>query len=226
MSATGVALSNQKRQLIIIGAGGHAVSVANVAISAGFELVCFVDASKKGERLLGLPIIADISEQINYLAFDYAIAIGDNASRERVFQIITSRYGSLKFPPIIHATAAIESFSSLGSGSVVMPMAIVGPNSIVGNFCILNTRSSIDHDCIMHDFSSIGPHAVAGGRVSLFNRSAIAIGSSVKHGLTIGSDSILGANSYLNLNLDPNKIAFGNPAKVIRSRSVDDSYLD
>jgi len=33
--------------LVIVGAGGHAVSVANVALSVGYKIECFIDKKKK-----------------------------------------------------------------------------------------------------------------------------------------------------------------------------------
>ena len=52
----------EKRPLIIIGAGGHSVSVANVAISAGYKIRCFIDSSKFGSNIFGYDILKDITE--------------------------------------------------------------------------------------------------------------------------------------------------------------------
>jgi acetyltransferase-like isoleucine patch superfamily enzyme len=106
-----------------------------------------------------------------------------------------------------------------------MPGSVIGPNSVVGKFCLLNTHSSIDHDCIMSDFSSLAPRATTGGNVKIGHRSAICIGATVKHGLSIGDDSVLGANSYLNFNLPSNKTSWGSPAKIIKERHPSDKYL-
>ena len=221
-------LSNQKHNLytiVIFGAGGHAVSVANVAFSAGYKIAYFIDVNKKADYLLGIKIIRDISELVNKKDYEYSIAIGDNALRERIYNELINEYNDIKFPSLIHQSAVISSFSSIGDGTVVMPNATVGPNSTVGKFCIINTQSSIDHDCNMLDFSSIAPNAVTGGAVTIGYRSAISIGAIVKQGLQIGNDSVLGASSYLNKNLANNKVAYGIPAKEVRVRKAGDEYL-
>jgi len=212
------------KNIIIFGAGGHAASVANVAISAGYEISCFVDKNKYGNTLLGIKIIADICNIENISDYNYSIAIGGNALRQKIYNELILKE-KLTFPALIHSSATISSFSSIGNGTVVMPNAIVGPNSVVGKFCILNTQSSIDHDCIMADFSSLAPGAITGGSVKIGLRSAISIGSIVKNDIEIGDDSILGSNSYLNKNLISNKIAYGTPAKDIRERNSEDEYL-
>jgi len=218
-------MQQKLRPLIILGAGRHAISVANVAMSAGYDIALFIDQNKKGSSLLGMKIIGDISEVINNLEFDYSIAIGDNFLRERIFNELPKCYSNLRFPSLVHKTAVVSHFSKIGDGVVVMPNAIVGPNSVVGKFCLINTQASIDHDCVMSDFSSLAPGAVTGGNVTIGQRSAISIGAVVKDGVKIGSDSVLGANSYLDKDLGNNYISYGTPARVIRSRETGDVYL-
>jgi sugar O-acyltransferase (sialic acid O-acetyltransferase NeuD family) len=213
------------RPLVILGAGGHAVSIANVAMSVGYEIAYFVDNYKKCSNLLNIEIINDISVLTDKSEFVYSIAMGDNFNRERIYNELLKHYCNLCFPSLVHQSAVISHFAKIGVGTVVMPKAVVGPNSVVGKFCILNTQSSIDHDCVMSDFSSMAPNAVTGGAVKIGCRSAISIGAVVKHGIEIGEDSVLGANSYLNKNLANNCVAYGTPTKVIRAREIGDAYL-
>jgi len=214
-----------RKQIVIVGAGGHATSVAEVAASAGYEIVCFVDNNKAGLSLLELPIISSLGDIDELENKAFVIAIGDNSVRERVFSELSSGLDISRFPPIIHRSANVSSFSKIGNGSVLMQGANVGSNSIVKRFCILNTNCSVDHDSIIDDFSSVAPGAICGGKFTLGERSAISIGAVVKQGITVGADSVLGANSYLNKDLASNSVAHGSPARVIRSRNKGDSYL-
>lgn len=215
----------QLRQLVIFGAGGHAVSVANVALSAGYQIKHFVDKYKKGSDLLGYSIIGEIAELDSIQVFCFAIAVGDNAARERIYNDLIARSGNLYFPVLVHSSAVVSYFCELKDGTVVMPKAVIGPNSKVGKFCLINTNASIDHDCVMLDYSSLGPAATTGGNVRIGLRSAVSIGAIIKHGLTIGDDSVVGANSYLNKDLPNRQVAYGSPAKQVRGRNIGDSYL-
>ena len=53
----------------------------------------------------------------------------------------------------------------------------------------------------------------------------IGIGARVIEKVRIGDNVIVGANSLLNRDIDDNKVVYGNPARVYRSRKQDDSYL-
>lgn|ERR1017187_3340017 len=210
--------------LIIIGAGGHATSVANIALSAGFHIKHFVDPNKKGGTLLDVKIVGDLMA-LDIDAHQYCIAVGDNAVRERIYLELTEQFDSLTFPTLIHASAVISSFTKISEGSVVMPNAVVGPNADIGKFCILNTQSSIDHDGVMADYASLAPGAIVGGSVTIGMRSSVSIGAVIKHGVKIWDDCVVGANSYLNKDLPANQIAYGTPAIIVRSRKVGEPYL-
>lgn len=217
--------NRSSRPLIIMGAGGHAVSVANVALALGYQIKYFVDGAKAGQSLLGISILGEIEEIDSIGSLSFAVAVGDNAKRERIYLELIGRQPHLHFPPLIHPSAVVSFSSTVGDGTVVMPQAVVGPNSTVGRFCLLYTQASLDHDCSMLDYASLAPAAATGGTVQIGLRSAVSIGAVIKHGIKIGDDCVLGANSYLNADLAPNTVAYGTPAREIRTRSRGDAYL-
>ena len=211
--------------IVIIGAGGHAVSIANVAHSRRMDVVAFVDDNKVGTNLLNIPVISSNQCINEYITANLAIAIGDNAVRERVSNEYKSAMPNARFPALIHSSAVVGINTEIGDGTVVMPQVNIGPNCTVKEFCILNTASSIDHDCEMDAFSSIAPRVVTGGNVKIGLGSAVSIGSTVEHGIVIGDDVVIGANSYVNKRFEGGVLAYGNPCKFVRNRNKGDSYL-
>ena len=207
-----------KQSIIIIGAGGHAVSIANVAHGSGMNVIAFVDDNKAGVGLLGIPVITTQQCINEHTAANLTIAIGENSVRERVSNEYKSAMPKAKFPPLIHNSAVVGIKTEVGDGTVVMPQVNIGPNCKVGVFCILNTSSSIDHDCEMDAFSSIAPRVVTGGNVKIGLSSAISIGATVKHGVIIGDDVVIGANSYVNKTVESKTVAYGIPCKFVRKR--------
>jgi sugar O-acyltransferase (sialic acid O-acetyltransferase NeuD family) len=210
--------------LIIVGSGGHAVSVFDVARSAGFDVRCFVDRERAGDRLLGVLVVRDVTEGAAVGA-DFCIALGDNEGRAATHAELARTHPMARFPRVIHASAVVSALSSVGEGTVVMPGAVIGPNTKVGRFCILNTRASIDHDCVMDDYASLAPGVTTGGKVRIGSRTAISIGAVIKHNVTVGDDCVIGASSYLNADLVSNHVAFGIPARVVRTRQRGEPYL-
>lgn len=205
--------------LVIFGAGGHATSVADVARAAGYTIEAFIDPGKAGERLLGAPVAAAFEGDVTRHLF--CIALGDNSARERARAGEASAYPLDRFPAIIHPTASVSRFATVGNGTVVMAGARIGPNSAIGAFCIVNTRAALDHDCRVHDYATVAPGVITGGFVSIGQRTTVAIGAVVKNGITIGADTILGAASYLNKDLPANCVAYGSPAQIVRTNDAD-----
>lgn len=214
-----------KSNYVIIGAGGHGKSVADVISSSGGIVKFFEDSKKAGQSIFGVPIISSIEEIPELHSHFLAMGINDNYIREKVMERYSVKYPDLKFEPIIHETAYVSPFSSIGIGSIVMAHATVGPQTWVGKGCIINTKASVDHDSQMRAFSSLGPGVVTGGNVKIGHRSAVCIGATIKHGISIGSDCIIGAMSYLNKDLGDQQTAYGIPAKVVKKRVVGESYL-
>ena len=211
--------------IMIVGAGGHAVSVANVAISAGYSVISFVDDNKVGQQIMEIPVISEEVSKSGSSQYNYAIAIGDNAKRKRVYKEFISDLPNANFPSLIHKSSVIGINSQIEEGVVIMPNSNIGPNSKVGRLCIINTSSSIDHDCVVSDFASLAPGVITGGNVKVEELSAISIGAVVKHGIKIGNDSVIGASSYVNKDVGNNVVAYGIPCKKIRDRVHGEPYL-
>ena len=213
------------KNLFIFGAGGHACSVASIAISLNYKIIAFIDENSLHSTLLDIPVISQKEFLSRYKNEYFFIASGDNFVREKLVIKYKKILKNVKFPCLIHPSSVISHRCIIGEGSIVMPNVTIGPNSVVGKFCIINTNSSIDHDCNLNDFSSIAPGVVAGGNVKIGQGSAISIGAVIKHGITIAGDVVVGAASYVNKNIYDPIVSYGTPAKMIRKRKKGDLYL-
>jgi sugar O-acyltransferase (sialic acid O-acetyltransferase NeuD family) len=177
--------------------------------------------------VLGYGILGDesiLSEPI-YVDVHLFIAIGDNWVRHLVKERISALHPTIKFGTLIHPSAQIAKGVKIGKGVAIMAGAIVNSNSIIGDFTIINTKASLDHDGEMQPFSSLAPNATCGGNVSIGAFSAISISATIKHGISIGSHTIIGAASVLLKSCGDHMILYGCPAKEIRKREAGDRYL-
>jgi sugar O-acyltransferase (sialic acid O-acetyltransferase NeuD family) len=212
-------------EIIIFGAGGHGASLANVAVSAGFSVQYFVDQKNfPNNQFMGIEVRRKI-KRVHQAKLNVAIGIGDNWMRQSIYLGLRTQYNGLVFPSLIHSSAIISQNVKIGDGTVLMPNVVIGPNTKIGKFCILNTSSQLDHDGCIKSYSSLAPGVVIGGGVSIGTRTAICIGAIVKHAVVIGSDVIVGGNSYVNKNIASKKLVYGTPAMIIRSRGKSESYL-
>lgn len=215
----------ETRQLIVIGAGGQASNIVNIAYALRCPIKAFIHNGKAGKTLYGRPILADLSDIDSLTEYDFCLALGDNYQREKYLAEALSRYSTLSFPALIHPTVDIGPYSKVGAGTIIMPNAIIGTNVVIGSFCVLGNQSCVGHDSVLSDFSSLSPAATLAGNVSLGKRSAVGLGAKVREKVKIADDTVLGANSFLNSDLPSNVVALGTPAKVKKNRSSSDSYL-
>ena len=211
-------------KLGIIGAGGHGKVVGDIALSLNYNQIFYFDDINKSKEIKFLGDYAGKINKINeYKAIPFIVAIGDNNKRKKIFfEFIKKEY---KIISLIHPSSFVSKYAKIGKGSVVMPKTVINASTKISNSCIINTSSSIDHDNQFKDFSSTGPGVKTGGNVSLGERSHIGIGSSVKQGVKIYEDCIIGANSYVNKNCEKKSLYFGSPIKKIKIRNKFENYL-
>ena len=113
----------------------------------------------------------------------------------------------------------------MGEGNAVMAGAIINTDTEIGSHCIFNTNCSVDHDNRIANFASIAPNAVTGGSVMVGEFSAIGIGATVKHNVSVGYNCIIGASSLINKDTKSNSVYYGIPAKFIRNHELGKKYL-
>lgn len=209
----------------LFGPGGHAASVTNLAVSCGYSVIGYVDDNEAGNEILGIPVMTSEECYSIYFNHNICIAIGDNAIRECLYKEYKRKLISAKFPSLIHKSSVVGVNTHIGEGTVVMPLTNIGPNSTLGECCIVNTSSSIDHDCKIDDFASIAPGVISGGTVSIGKRTAISMGIIIKHGINIGIDVVAGANSYVDKNIGNCIVTYGSPCRKVRDRTIGEPYL-
>lgn len=219
------------RRIVVIGCSGHARVVVDAIKAAGrLQIVGFLDTYKRpGTEMLGYEILgseADLPSFLKEGVCDCAVvAIGDNWTRRQAVVRLQQIAPDVNFVSVIHPTAIIANDVSIGEGTVVLAGAIVSVGSRIGRFCILNTKSSLDHDGRMGAFSSMAPGVITGGGVTIGDFSTLCIGATLTHDVNIGEHTVVGAAATVLNDIPGYVVAYGTPAKVVRSRQRGDAYL-
>jgi len=219
------------QNVIIFGASGHGSVVLDCIEKEGkYNVIGFIDSfKKKGTLVFGYEVLGS-EYDLPYLTSRYKIfggivAIGDNWVRKLIVDRITKVNPNFSFINTIHPSASVSKNVLLGCGTAIMPGVVVNANSVINNFCILNTNSSLDHDSMMQSYSSLAPGVCTGGNVNIGKFSAICLGANITSNITIGAHTLVGAGSLVLNDLGVQIIAFGSPAIKIRSRMIGEPYL-
>lgn len=217
---------------IVLVGGGTQVSYSIDIIEKQnlHNIVGIIDSNKPiGESLYGYNVIGrqtEIKELISKFKIEgCVITIGDNWSRKKVFDQINDIAPALNWPNIIHPSVIIANNVTLGSGILAMAGVIINSNAHLGDFTNYFTNCNIEHDCFIDDFASVSAGAVLGGKVKIGKYSAVALNATIFDRLSIGDNSVIGAASLVTKDIPDNVLAYGNPAKIIRSRVNGEKFL-
>lgn len=205
--------------IVIAGAGGHAVSVFVAMSQNGLHVDYFYDDSNlKKSELCGIPVLDSlITPQCPEEYIDVYIAIGCGSVRNEIHNRLCHKYLPIRFPSFVHHSAIVAGSAVIGDGVVVMPFAYVGPNCVIGNLSLLNTRATLEHDSEVGYCSSLSPGVVTGGNVRIGDLTAVSIGSVISRCVNVGSHSVIGAASYVHNDIPDRVLVYGTPARVVRS---------
>jgi sugar O-acyltransferase (sialic acid O-acetyltransferase NeuD family) len=219
------------KNVVLIGGGNHVQYSIDIVEKEGkYHIVGIIDSIKDiGTTLYGYEVIGR-QDELPQLISKYnihggIITIGDNWSRYYVHESIKKIYPEFIFFNAIHPSVVIGNNVKLGVGIIAMAGCIINPGSEIGNFCFFATGAQIDHDCTIGDYASISAGSLTAGHVKLGKFSALTLGVVVVDRISIGDNTVVGAGSLVLKPLPDNVLAYGNPAKIIKSRSEGEKFL-
>jgi sugar O-acyltransferase (sialic acid O-acetyltransferase NeuD family) len=204
-------------ELVIIGAGGHAREVYDIAravhgadrrLVRGF--IADQPPSPDEAVLLDAPFLGG-SGIIEHFDLDYVIGIGSPAVRSRFARLLTEH--DRRAAVLVHPQASVGSNSELGPGVVLAPGARVTVDVRLGPHVHCNVNAVVSHDCRIGACTSISPGALLNGSVTVGERVFIGTGAIITPGRTVGDDAIIGAGAVVVDDVAPGVTVKGVPAR-------------
>lgn len=202
------------KDVIIIGAGGHAKVIADIIEKSGDNLIGFLDDNKDIQNKViykDKKVIGTIKDTEKYKNLCFIIGIGNNKIRKQ----IAEKY-NLNWYTAIHPNSTIGNCVTIDEGSVIMAGVIINPYTTIGKHCIINTKSSIDHDNKIEAYIHISPGSTLCGTVTIKELTWICTGSTIINNITIEKNNIIGAGSIVIKDIkETNKTYIGVPARQL-----------
>lgn len=186
------------KKLALLGAGGHARVIADLALVSGWSSVSFFDDAWPEKSKNGDWEVAGNASMLVESASSFdgvVVAIGDCDTRCKMQQQLNNVDAPLV--TIIHPSACVSPRTNLGVGIVVMANAVINAFASLGDGCVINSGAIIEHDCSIGDFVHIAPGVTLSGTVTVGSRTWIGAGSTVRQGETIGKNVMVGAGSVV-----------------------------
>ncbi|MDF2596637.1 MAG: sugar O-acyltransferase, sialic acid O-acetyltransferase NeuD family [Clostridia bacterium] len=219
-----------KEKLLIIGGGGHAVSVIETVHSMNlFEIEGIIDTKDKQKTFVnGIEVIGEDTELERLFSKKIGNAVIAVGSIGKV-SLRRNLYKKCKdigysFPNIIDASAIVAKHITIGEGNFIGKGVILNTHVQIGNGCILNTGCIIEHGCRVEDFVHVAPGSVLCGGVVVKRDTHIGAHSIIIQNITVGESTLIGAGSVVIKDILGHKVAYGNPCREVRDYEQNNDY--
>lgn len=208
-----------KNKLVIIGGGGHCLSVTDSLDQSLFSEIVILDKNQEKNTLVnGIRVYGDDNDldRLYQMGFRYAFialgSVGDTSVRRKLDKLLKNK--KFSFINIIDQSAIVSSSVKLGTGIFIGKGAIVNAKSILGNHCIINSGTIIEHECTVEEFSHIAPGATILGNCYIGRDTHVGASTSIIQGINIGDCTVIGMGSVVRHDIGNGKLAYGNPCVV------------
>ncbi|RWL96671.1 NeuD/PglB/VioB family sugar acetyltransferase [Mesorhizobium sp.] len=206
--------SSSEAGIYVLGFGGHARSVADIALAAGIKNLIFVDGNvQPGEGFAGFPAITTLPMRL-IPGWSVFPALGDNLSRKAAYNQQIASIATLISPS---ATVGVR--AQVGEGALVGHHAHVGPAALIGRGVIVNTGAVVEHDCQVGDFSHISVNSTVAGRVRIGSNVFVGAGATVIDKVSICNDVMIGAGATVVGDIISPGTYVGTPARPLKSEA-------
>lgn len=207
---------NSLRGLIILGFGGHARTVADIALICGVKQILFIDVNgRDGENFMGYPVLRDLPSSLDE-NWSFMPASGDNSKR----QIQIEKIENLGWPvaTLVAPSATIGIGATISKGCIIANHAHIGPMAFVGKGCIINTGAVVEHESKIGDYAHISVNSTIAGRSTIGDYNFIGASATVIDGISICNNVTIGAGSVVIRDIDYSGTYVGSPACLVQKR--------
>ncbi|OFI40080.1 hypothetical protein BIU82_01860 [Arthrobacter sp. SW1] len=215
---------------LILGASGHAKSLASVIRGRGDRIAAVSDRSlvPATGSFPGMEVFRNADGSLPEMfdddaaALDFAareslsvtIGIGANAVRARIAAAVSAdpRFEGLT-GALVSASSTVDSTAVLGPLSQICEHAHIGPLAQVGEASIINTGAIVEHDCHTGAAAHVAPGAVLLGAAAIGSQVFVGSGARVLPGVRVGDHAVLGAGAVATGDLEGVATYVGVPAR-------------
>ena len=172
-----------KATLLILGAGGYGLAVAEAAqLSGQWQEIIFADDRwPKTQQVGEYQIVSNIAnvQQLVCSNIQAIVAVGNNHLREK-WQKLLGDLG-IRMTSIIHPQAIVSPTAQIGQGVTVMAGCVISTKTVINDGVILNIGALLDHDVVIKAFAhlSVGVKVSSGKIIAPY--SFLEVGSCIPH---------------------------------------------
>jgi sugar O-acyltransferase (sialic acid O-acetyltransferase NeuD family) len=219
------------KKIVILGTGGNSIDILDTLFDINdrrgglvYECIGFLDdnPAKQGLTFCDVKVLGPLSMAMGLTDCNFVFGIGSTSNFWRRKDILAGLgVEDERFETIIHPTASISRFATLGTGSVVFQNVTITSNARVGRHVYILPNSVISHDDVIGDFTCVAGGVCVAGNVHIGQGCYLGSNSTIKDDVKIGDSCLVGMGSTVLRDIPDNTVVVGNPARFLRNtRSV------
>lgn len=200
-------------KLVIMGFGGHARSVADVALACGYHELLFVERSAvPTENFLGHRVVQNL-DCLDESWRDAFVASGNGLQRKEQCEAVER--SDLNLVTLLSPFASIGVGSRISPGCFIGHHAHIGPMATIGRACIINTGAIVEHESVVGSYSHVSVNSVIAGRSKLGAFSMLGASATIIDRLSVADNVVIGAGAVVVTSIEKSGIYIGVPARKI-----------
>lgn len=210
-------MGNDMEDIILIGSGGHAKSVADcIERQKKYKIIGYTDLEPHESKYSYLGRDDVLEKYFNdgvknaFICIGY---LGKGNLRERLYEQLKTI--GFHLPIIVDPSSIVSDTAIVGEGVLIGKGAIINAGSFIGNMCIINSGAIVEHDCRIEDFSHISVGSVLCGGVKIGKSAFIGANATIVQGKKIGNNSVIGAGAIIRKSIGDNYMVWDNKESKI-----------
>jgi sugar O-acyltransferase (sialic acid O-acetyltransferase NeuD family) len=210
------------RKICIAGAGGFGRETLCCLVDslAGSgkkieDVACFMEKDEvyKQTHIHGIEVIRQ--SQFDPEKYEVVVAIGPPAIRKKVVESLPQE---TRFATIIHPSAVISQWVSIGEGSIVTAGSILTCDIRIGRHAHFNLHTTIGHDVVAGDYFTTAPAVNISGNCRFGDCVYFGTNAGIREGITVCSNVTIGLGGVVVKDITEPGTYVGSPVKKLEKK--------
>jgi len=203
----------------IFGAGGFGretltciidIELANDGNSEPEVVFMVDDEFYTTDTIMNFPVIK--RSEFDPKIYKVSVAIGDPKKRRAAVESLPQE---TVFATIIHPSAIISQWVTVGEGSIITAGVIATCGISIGDHTHLNLQTTIGHDCKIGDYFTTAPGTNISGNCTFGDNVYFGTNASAKDNIAICNDVIIGMGAVVVKEITEMGVYVGNPLRQL-----------
>ena len=207
------------KNLVIIGAGGFAREVYDMAIycyggDENFSVKGFLSDNESNIESLGYPPILGRVKEYEIQPNDvFFCGIGSVKDRKKCVEILLSK--GANFINLIHPNIVISPSAKLGIGVAIKAFCVIASDAVIGDFSFLQSSVIMGHDVSIGKYCQINSFSFFAGYSEIEDLVFVGAHSKFVQKAKAEQESTIGIGSLVLKKVKKGSSVFGTPAKEL-----------